>query len=83
MVIHDKDNKIFYTVEDGHKAYLKYEIVDNKVDVLTTQVPKPIEGRGIASMLMKDIYGYMQSESLCFIDDVSCSYASAWLKRHC
>ena len=32
MVEHDKDQKIFFMIEDGFKAFLRYEITDGRIN---------------------------------------------------
>ena len=51
MVEHDEKTKSFYLLEDGYKAFICYEVQNGEFDVLTTQVPKAISGRGLALML--------------------------------
>ena len=69
MVEHDEKTKSFYLLEDGYKAFICYDVQNGEFDVLTTQVPKAISGRGLASQLK-------------FKKDQSCSYAQSWLERH-
>jgi predicted GNAT family acetyltransferase len=55
---HDKTGKKAWTTINGHTAYVEYEIINGAVDILHTFVPKPLEGQGIASELVKFVYDY-------------------------
>lgn len=82
MVEHDEKTKSFFLVEDGYKAFICYEINNGELDVLTTQVPKAISGRGLASRLMKTCATFVHENGLKFKKDQSCSYAKSWLERN-
>lgn len=69
-----------WTEVNGSIAYVEYSVHDGSLDVLHTIVPKPIEGRGIASMLVKFIYDYAIECGLAPV--ATCVYAKAWLQRH-
>ncbi|MGN1281108.1 MAG: GNAT family N-acetyltransferase [Succinivibrio sp.] len=82
MIVHNSDKKTFSTTVDGYTAFICYEIDGTVLDVLTTQVPKAISGRGIASDLMKECAAFVKEQKLSFKKDQSCSYAKAWLERN-
>ena len=64
MVEHDEKTKSFYLLEDGYKAFICYDVQNGEFDVLTTQVPKAISGRGLASQLMKDCASFVKEKVL-------------------
>ncbi|MGN0916001.1 MAG: GNAT family N-acetyltransferase [Succinivibrio sp.] len=82
MIIHDEKSCTFSLTEDGFKAFLCYEIKEGVLDVTTTQVPKAISGRGIASKLMSECHAYVKAQNLSLKDPLSCSYAQAYIERH-
>ena len=82
MVEHDEKTKSFYLLEDGYKAFICYDVQNGEFDVLTTQVPKAISGRGLASQLMKACASFVKEKGLKFKKDQSSSYAQSWLERH-
>lgn len=70
----------FETCVEGQTAYVEYVVRDGELIVVHTYVPKSLSGRGIASELVKEAYGYADREGLgC---KATCSYALAWLARH-
>lgn len=80
IVTHNQDNNTFSVVVDGHKAYVAYAIEGDKLNILTTQVPSEIGGRGIAGLLVKSTFDYALQQGLKCTS--VCSYAQVWLQRH-
>lgn len=77
---HYPERKRFQTVVDGITAYVTYTIEADALDIRHTIVPMEIEGRGIASALVRTAYDYARSQGLKPV--ATCSYAAVWLKRH-
>ena len=48
-ITHLQDKKRFEITEDGYTAYVAYELFEGGIDITHTLVPKPLEGRGLAS----------------------------------
>ena len=53
---------------------------DGMLDILHTVVPPPVEGRGIASALVRHAFDYALRQGL--KPEATCSYARTWLARH-
>ena len=79
-ILHDPERKIVHTTVEGHTAHVVYSIHDGMLDILHTIVPKAIEGRGIASALVRYAFDYAVQNGL--KPAATCSYALTWLKRH-
>lgn len=80
-ILHDEKERQFYVLFEGNRAYVAYEILDNGIfDLQHTIVPKPISGKGIAALLVKNACDYAQSHGLKI--RATCAYAQAWLERH-
>ncbi|MFI3331709.1 MAG: GNAT family N-acetyltransferase [Rikenellaceae bacterium] len=79
-VQHSPSEQKFFVQEQGYTAYLIYNIFNGALSVATTQVPKALEGQGIASALVGAFYDYCLREGL--EPRATCSYAVAWLKKH-
>ncbi len=77
---HDTQNRRLTYEEQGQIAYLRYEIIGDKVDVITTYVPASLEGRGVASKLMQALCDYAIDRGL--KPTATCSYAKVWLSRY-
>lgn len=79
-IVHDQKRRRFQTSVEGHTAYVEYDIHDGMLDILHTIVPKAIEGRGIASALVRYAFDYAVQNGM--KPAATCSYALTWLKRH-
>lgn len=77
---HDIKNKKIIIIEDGNEAYVEYTITNDRFDIVHTFVPHPMEGKGMASILVKFAYDYARREGLQL--SATCSYAKVWLSRH-
>lgn len=79
-IVHYPEKSTFETIVDGYTAYLSYILDDNFIDIVSTYVPSPIEGKGIAGALVKTACEFAQKQKLKIIP--SCSYVGIWLQRH-
>lgn len=79
-IVHLSAEKRFETKSEELTAYVQYQIIDGKLDIIHTVVPHPIEGRGIASALVRFAYDFALENGL--KPFATCSYAVTWLKRH-
>lgn len=79
-IIHDKTEQEFYTFIEDSKAFVSYRITGNILDIRHTVVPQKLEGRGIASALVKHACDYANEQHLQIV--ATCSYAVVWLERH-
>ena len=80
IITHYPDNKRFETQVDGAVAFVQYRLSGDKLDIIHTIVPPAIEGRGIASALVKYAYDYAIKNGMKPL--ATCSYAVTWLHRH-
>ncbi len=77
---HDTGRRRFYVTLEGETALVDYNLTDGALDVRHTYVPPSLEGRGIASELVRAAYDYARSAGLRPL--ATCSYAVRWLQRH-
>jgi uncharacterized protein len=79
-VKHDKENERFVAEVDGHKAYLSYNIFDNKIDFSSTFSPPELRGKGVAKIVVEYAFNYAKENNLKVIP--GCSYVQAFVKRN-
>ena len=79
-ITHIPEENRFQTIVDGHVGYVEYVQRKGSIDIVHTIVPREIEGRGVASALVKAAYDYAIKNDLKVI--VSCAYARGWSHRH-
>ncbi|MHC2991764.1 acetyltransferase [Pontibacter sp. HJ8] len=70
----------FETTIDGKTALIDYKLKPGVMTVLHTEVPKELEGQGIAGAMTKYALEYMAREKLALIP--ICPYMRSYLKRH-
>lgn len=79
-VTHHPERRHFETTVEGYTGYVEYRREGDSIEITHTIVPTQIEGRGVASSLVKAAYDYAREKGLSVIP--SCSYALAWSRRH-
>ena len=79
-IIHNEAESRFETLVEGKLALVDYEKRNNILDITHTEVPKELEGRGIAGAITQFVLEYIKSNGL-KIHPI-CPYTVAYLKRH-
>ena len=79
-VFNNIDQQQFEVRTDGELAYLQYRFHDELLWLMHTDVPKKLEGRGIASILAR--YGLEWAKENKIKVKVVCPFVAAFLKRH-
>jgi uncharacterized protein len=78
---HNRENHLFETDVDGHRAYLAYmDLGKQTLDFYRTFVPDELRGRGVAAVLTKAALDFAQQEGYSVIP--SCSYVEAYLQKN-
>ena len=79
-ITHLQDKKRFEITEDGYTAYVAYELFEGGIDITHTLVPKPLEGRGLASALVKHVLEYAGVQALKVRP--TCPFVKVYVERH-
>ncbi|WP_026464332.1 GNAT family N-acetyltransferase [Adhaeribacter aquaticus] len=79
-IIDNKINHHFETTVEGKTAFIDYKKRPSALVIFHTEVPKELEGRGIAAALTKHVLDYAAREELGVVP--FCPYMLAYLKRH-
>jgi predicted GNAT family acetyltransferase len=77
---HDTAAHRFSTAVDGERAVLDYTLAANVMTITHTEVPAPIEGRGIAAQLTRKALDVARERGWRVVP--ACSYAASYLARH-
>ncbi|MER2999225.1 GNAT family N-acetyltransferase [Pontibacter populi] len=83
MEIEVKDNSAqhrFETTIEGQTAFIDYKLRPGVMTVLHTEVPKVLEGRGIAGTITKYVLDYIATNNLQLVP--ICPYMRSYLKNH-
>jgi uncharacterized protein len=79
-VIHNLAASRFEATVDGQLSIADYRIHGQVMDMPHTYVPKALEGRGIAALLVAAAVAYAQAKGLKVRP--SCSYVTVYMQRH-
>ncbi|KAA5548799.1 GNAT family N-acetyltransferase [Adhaeribacter rhizoryzae] len=79
-IINNPENQRFETTIDGKTAFVHYKLRPHVITVLHTEVPKELEGRGIAAALSKFVLEYIADQKLKLVP--LCPYMQNYLQKH-
>ncbi|MEQ8218801.1 MAG: GNAT family N-acetyltransferase [Arenibacter sp.] len=65
---------------DGVIAKIEYIRAKDKIYLTHTEVPKELEGQGVASALVKDVLKDIEKKELTLIP--MCPFVASYIKRH-
>ncbi len=79
-ITENKEKNRFETEVDGKIAIIEYNRKKDKINLIHTEVPPEMEGKGIASSLVKQVLQQIKDEGLYVIP--RCPFIAAYIKRH-
>lgn len=75
------EKKRFELIVEGHTAFMDYILSKKNIIYLThTEVPEPLEGKGVGSALVAKVFDFIRKEDLKVAP--LCPFVAAYLKRH-
>jgi len=79
-VTNNKAASRFETDVDGLLAVAEYKVNNNVITFTHTEVPRELEGRGVARRLIKTALDHARSEKLQVVP--LCQFVASYIKRH-
>jgi len=79
-VRHNAAESRFEATVDGLLCVLNYRLVGNVMRIQHTEVPPKLEGRGIASAIVRSAFDYAEANGLNV--EPWCGFVRAYMKRH-
>ena len=79
-ITHNQKASRFETIVDGQVAYAEYTPVEGGLEFTHTWVPEKLEGKGIASALVKFAMDYARNNNQKVIP--VCPFVKAFLLKH-
>jgi predicted GNAT family acetyltransferase len=76
----NKERKRFETIVEGKTAFIEYIRAQDSVYLTHTEVPKELEGKGIASSMVKQVLELIKGEDHKLVP--LCPFVAAYVKRH-
>jgi predicted GNAT family acetyltransferase len=65
---------------DGHRAFIDYKQHNDKYFMIHTEVPRELEGKGVAAALVEKTFNYLEANGFSMVP--YCAYIKAYLQRH-
>jgi predicted GNAT family acetyltransferase len=79
-VVHNTAAKRFEISLDGRIAFSKYLLVGEKIIIEHTEVPIALEGKGIASLIVRTALDYARAQKLKVMP--LCPFTAGFIHRH-
>jgi|ERR1044072_9232485 predicted GNAT family acetyltransferase len=79
-IVNNEKEMQFEIALEGEKAYLSYRFYKKDIAFMHTTVPKALEGRGIASALAREAFGYAAAHHKKVM--VYCPFVAKFVKNH-
>jgi len=79
-IIDNKEKKRFEFKIEDNLSFVEYIVAQDKIYLTHTEVPKELEGKGIASEMIKQIFKKIKEENLKLIP--LCPFVAGYIKNH-
>lgn len=79
-LINNEEQKRYYFDIDGLKPRIEYILTKKKIILTHTEVPKALEGKGVASALVKAVLTDVDERGLVLVP--LCPFVAMYIKRH-
>jgi predicted GNAT family acetyltransferase len=81
VTLHNNLEEKEYQAEvDGHTARMEYILANNKIYLTHTEVPRALEGKGVASSMVKQVFAEIEDKKLQLVP--LCPFVATYIKRH-
>ena len=79
-VVHNSATKRFEISVDGRTAFSKYLLVGEKIVIGHTEVPIELEGKGLASLIVRTALDYARAQKLKVMP--LCPFTAGFILKH-
>ena len=79
-VVNDETARRFEITVDGHTGFLRYAKTDDRIELIQTEVPPELGGRGLGGVLAQAALEYAKQAGLKVIPH--CPFVKKYLERH-
>jgi uncharacterized protein len=76
----NKTSSRFEMIVDGKISYIEYILARNKIILTHTEVPAQLEGKGVASAMIKKTLKHIEETGRKLVP--LCPFVAAYVKRH-
>lgn len=79
-IVNNEPAHNFELIVEGQRAFIDYIKRDDVYLLVHTEVPKELEGKGVAAAMVEKTFKYLEANG--FKIKPYCQYIQAYLKRH-
>lgn len=79
-VVNNEAARQFEVTVDGHVAFLRYATSSGRIELIHTEVPPTLGGRGLGGTLAKAALDYARQAGLKVV--ATCPFVRKYLERH-
>jgi predicted GNAT family acetyltransferase len=79
-VTHNEEAERFEIIVDGLRAFLAYRRFPDRIVLVHTEVPQPLEGHGLAAKLSRSALDFARVHHLRVV--LLCPYVSGFIRKH-
>jgi predicted GNAT family acetyltransferase len=79
-VRHNPEARCFEGFVDGELCRADYRLADGVMHIFHTEVPRRMEGRGLAAQVVQGTLDYARANGLQVVP--ACGYVRAYMRRH-
>ncbi len=79
-LVKNETDKQFEMVVEGHKAFIQYQELPNKIALVHTEVPEELGGKGVGTALVEKTLNSIKESGKKIMP--YCSFVFAYIKRH-
>lgn len=80
VVTHNEQARRFEAAVDGLRSLLAYRLSPDRILLVHTEVPAPLEGQGVAAKLTRAALDFARAQHWQVVP--LCPYASSFLRKH-
>jgi len=80
QVLHDPAKQRFEATVDGHLCVADYRLRDGVMWMTHTEVPRAVEGRGIAAEIVRAALAWAEAQG--HPVRPACAYVASYMRRH-
>ena len=79
-IVHNEEAHRFETQIDGLRAFVDYRRFPDRIVFTHTEVPPPLEGKGLAAKLARTALDFARANHLRIVP--LCPYVAAYIRKH-
>ena len=79
-LVKNETDKQFEMVVDGHKAFIQFNELSDRIALVHTEVPEELGGKGVGTALVEKTLNFIKESGKALMP--YCPFVFAYIKRH-